>query len=239
MTPPAEFAQGVEKPLEDWSAWGLQKFSGLLDYAKTITVEKPGKGMSLDLGKVCSRRRGLGEREKLRRPALGPARIRRRGGPASRPERDPGPRRQPDQQQLRRDRGVGPLRPRADRPGPLIREEEHGDETEPGRGAAAPGHERREGDGPDDGGDGPSLWPGRRAAHRSRPNRARPRRREGAHRGAARRRPGRSPRRGPRDRPRVPEAAEDRPLGRQDRALGGKDQEEALERACRKEDPRP
>lgn len=51
-TPPAEFAQGVEKPLEDWSAWGLQKFSGLLDYSKTITVEKPAKGMSLDLGKV-------------------------------------------------------------------------------------------------------------------------------------------------------------------------------------------
>ncbi len=51
-TPPAEFARGVEKPLEDWSAWGLHKFSGLLDYAKTIQVEKPAKGMSLDLGKV-------------------------------------------------------------------------------------------------------------------------------------------------------------------------------------------
>jgi len=53
MTPPAEFARGVEKPLEDWAAWGLQKFSGLLDYTKTITVEYPGKGMSLDLGEVC------------------------------------------------------------------------------------------------------------------------------------------------------------------------------------------
>ena len=50
--PPAEFAQGVEKPLEDWSAWGLQKFSGLLDYSKTITVDTPEQGMSLDLGKV-------------------------------------------------------------------------------------------------------------------------------------------------------------------------------------------
>jgi hypothetical protein len=50
--PPAAFAPGLEKPLEDWSAWGLQKFSGLLDYSKIITVEKPGKGMSLDLGKV-------------------------------------------------------------------------------------------------------------------------------------------------------------------------------------------
>ena len=51
--PPAEFAQGVEKPLEDWSAWGLQKFSGLLDYTKAVTVEKSGKGLMLDLGKVC------------------------------------------------------------------------------------------------------------------------------------------------------------------------------------------
>jgi hypothetical protein len=51
-TPPAEFAQGVEKPLEDWSAWGLQKFSGLLDYTKTVIIEKSGKGMRLDLGKV-------------------------------------------------------------------------------------------------------------------------------------------------------------------------------------------
>jgi hypothetical protein len=50
--PPAEFAQGVEKPLEDWSAWGLKRFSGLLDYSKTIMIEAPEKGMSLDLGKV-------------------------------------------------------------------------------------------------------------------------------------------------------------------------------------------
>jgi alpha-L-rhamnosidase len=53
MTPPAEFIRGVEKPLEDWAAWGLQKFSGLLDYTKTVTVENPGRGMSLDLGNVC------------------------------------------------------------------------------------------------------------------------------------------------------------------------------------------
>ena len=50
--PPAEFARGVEKPLEDWSAWGLQKFSGLLDYTNTVMVEKPEKGLNLDLGKV-------------------------------------------------------------------------------------------------------------------------------------------------------------------------------------------
>ncbi|MCX6574486.1 MAG: glycosyl hydrolase [Candidatus Aminicenantes bacterium] len=52
MAPPAEFKEGVEKPLEDWSAWGLKKFSGLLDYTKTVTVERPEKGMSLDLGQV-------------------------------------------------------------------------------------------------------------------------------------------------------------------------------------------
>jgi hypothetical protein len=53
MIPPAEFAQGAEKPLEDWSAWGLQRFSGLLDYSKTVILEKPGQGMQLDLGRVC------------------------------------------------------------------------------------------------------------------------------------------------------------------------------------------
>ncbi len=53
MAPAAEFTPGVEKPLEDWAAWGLQKFSGLLDYTTTLIVETPGKGMSLDLGKVC------------------------------------------------------------------------------------------------------------------------------------------------------------------------------------------
>ena len=53
MTPPVEFGQGVEKPLGDWGDWGLEKFSGLLDYANTVTVEKPEKGMSLELGKVA------------------------------------------------------------------------------------------------------------------------------------------------------------------------------------------
>jgi hypothetical protein len=53
MTPPAVFVKGVEKPLQDWKAWGLEKFSGLLEYSKTITVDKPGKGLELDLGKVC------------------------------------------------------------------------------------------------------------------------------------------------------------------------------------------
>jgi hypothetical protein len=53
MRPPAEFADAVVKPLEDWKAWGLQKFSGLMDYVKTVRVNKPVKGLKLDLGKVC------------------------------------------------------------------------------------------------------------------------------------------------------------------------------------------
>ena len=51
--PPAEFAAGVEKPLEDWQLWAGVKFSGLLDYTKTITVENVDPTMVLDLGKAC------------------------------------------------------------------------------------------------------------------------------------------------------------------------------------------
>jgi hypothetical protein len=51
--PSAEFSPGVEKRLEDWKAWGLTKFSGLLDYVTTVTVDRPAKDMKLDLGKVC------------------------------------------------------------------------------------------------------------------------------------------------------------------------------------------
>ena len=50
--PPAGFSAGVEKPLEGWKAWGLAKFSGLLDYVKTATVDRPSRDMKLDLGKV-------------------------------------------------------------------------------------------------------------------------------------------------------------------------------------------
>jgi hypothetical protein len=52
MTPPAEFRQGIEKPLADWSGWGLQRFSGLLDYTAAVNVEEPGRGLRLDLGRV-------------------------------------------------------------------------------------------------------------------------------------------------------------------------------------------
>jgi hypothetical protein len=53
MTPSAEFAQGVEKPLEDWSRWGLRKFSGLIDYSHTLDVTEAEGRLLLDLGRVC------------------------------------------------------------------------------------------------------------------------------------------------------------------------------------------
>jgi hypothetical protein len=53
LTPPAEFVTGLEKPLEDWKGWATEKFSGLMDYTKTIHVDKVDKPMFLDLGKVC------------------------------------------------------------------------------------------------------------------------------------------------------------------------------------------
>ena len=49
--PGAEFATGV-KPLEDWSSWGLVKFSGLLDYDATVILQSVGGRMRLDLGTV-------------------------------------------------------------------------------------------------------------------------------------------------------------------------------------------
>ncbi len=52
-TPPAAFIKGLEKPLEDWKTWHLEKFSGLMDYTKTINIEKVDKQMFIDLGKVC------------------------------------------------------------------------------------------------------------------------------------------------------------------------------------------
>jgi len=45
--------KGVERPLEPWSAWGLEKFSGVVDYTTSVTVELPsGAQVQLDLGKV-------------------------------------------------------------------------------------------------------------------------------------------------------------------------------------------
>jgi len=53
LTPPAAFAAGTPKALGDWKDWGLEKFSGLLDYVKTINLDNPGTALKLDLGKVC------------------------------------------------------------------------------------------------------------------------------------------------------------------------------------------
>jgi len=53
LRPPDAFAEGVEKPLEDWKTWGLEKFSGLLDYSKTIHIDQLKSRMYVDLGKVC------------------------------------------------------------------------------------------------------------------------------------------------------------------------------------------
>ena len=53
VTPPADLLRGAEKKLEDWRAWGLGKFSGLLDYTVTLDLRRPSTGMSLDLGKVA------------------------------------------------------------------------------------------------------------------------------------------------------------------------------------------
>jgi hypothetical protein len=53
LTPPARFEKGMEKSLEDWKAWGLEKFSGLMDYVRTVTLDEPGESLELDLGKVA------------------------------------------------------------------------------------------------------------------------------------------------------------------------------------------
>ena len=53
LTPSPAFAAGTPKTLGDWKGWGLEKFSGLLDYVKTISVDKSGPEIKLDLGKVC------------------------------------------------------------------------------------------------------------------------------------------------------------------------------------------
>jgi hypothetical protein len=49
--PPAELASGADRPLEDWKAWGMERFSGLMDYEKTFRLDATG-AMVLDLGQV-------------------------------------------------------------------------------------------------------------------------------------------------------------------------------------------
>jgi hypothetical protein len=52
VKPPAEFTDGVKKPLEDWESLGLNNFSGLLDYKASVSVPKVDGRAILDLGKV-------------------------------------------------------------------------------------------------------------------------------------------------------------------------------------------
>lgn len=53
LTLSKQFSSGTEKLLEDWKVWGLQQFSGLLDYSKSINIEIIERQMFIDLGKVC------------------------------------------------------------------------------------------------------------------------------------------------------------------------------------------
>ena len=94
--PPAAFASGVEKPLEDWKAWGLVKFSGLMDYVKTVIVDQPTQGYKARFGKGLSRGRDLGQRQELWSTSMGTARLRGWRSAPARGERDPGADRQLD-----------------------------------------------------------------------------------------------------------------------------------------------
>ncbi len=53
VSPPVEFTgEGVDRPLQPWSEWGMKKFSGLLDYTTNLTLGKVEGRVQLDLGKV-------------------------------------------------------------------------------------------------------------------------------------------------------------------------------------------
>lgn len=49
---PGELSAGVDRPLEDWNAWGLPAFSGFVDYAATFEFNGNTAGARLDLGNV-------------------------------------------------------------------------------------------------------------------------------------------------------------------------------------------
>jgi hypothetical protein len=51
--PPDEFKTGVSKGLESWQKWGIEKFSGLLDYSCKFEMTRTSDKVTLDLGKVC------------------------------------------------------------------------------------------------------------------------------------------------------------------------------------------
>lgn len=50
--PPTSFTIPAERALEDWRSWGLEKFSGLLDYTKVISLGSVREKVYLDLGTV-------------------------------------------------------------------------------------------------------------------------------------------------------------------------------------------
>jgi len=52
VAPPADLVRGADRPLEDWQAWGLERFSGLMDYEKTVRVDAKAV-TTLDLGQVA------------------------------------------------------------------------------------------------------------------------------------------------------------------------------------------
>jgi hypothetical protein len=47
-----EFKKGTIKPLADWKHWGLERFSGIVDYSSVFTLESVGKQLQLNLGTV-------------------------------------------------------------------------------------------------------------------------------------------------------------------------------------------
>ncbi|MBI5835279.1 MAG: hypothetical protein HZB16_23475 [Armatimonadetes bacterium] len=51
---PADLLAGCVKPLEDWKAWGLARFSGRLDYTCEMDAPKVDGSVYLDLGRVAA-----------------------------------------------------------------------------------------------------------------------------------------------------------------------------------------
>lgn len=50
---PPELLTGVERPLREWNDWQLKRFSGYIDYCKTIELDQARGKILLDLGRVC------------------------------------------------------------------------------------------------------------------------------------------------------------------------------------------
>ena len=50
---PEELLTGVHRPLQEWESWALKRFSGYIDYNKTIELDQYSGRAILDLGRVC------------------------------------------------------------------------------------------------------------------------------------------------------------------------------------------